>query len=40
MNPQEALNSNEMKKCMQSMLSYEHYFDLNVKIIKYEDQID
>ena len=37
MNPQEALNSKDMKKVLKSMLTFENYVNLNVKIIKYEE---
>jgi hypothetical protein len=33
MNPKEALNSKEMKKIMKGILSFEHFVNLNVKII-------
>ncbi len=33
MNPKEALNSKEMKKIMKGMLTFEHFVNLNVKII-------
>ena len=33
MNPQEAIDQKDMKKVLISMLSFEHFVDLNVKII-------
>jgi hypothetical protein len=38
MNPKEALNPKEMKTIMEGMLSFEHFVDLNVKIIRYEEK--
>ncbi len=38
MNPKEALNSKEMKKVMKGMLTYEHFVNLNVRIIKQEEK--
>ena len=38
MNPKDALNLKEMKKVMKGMLSYEHFVNLNVKIIQYEEK--
>ncbi len=32
-NPKEALNSKEMEKVMKGILSFEHFVNLNVKII-------
>ena len=33
MNPKEALNSKEMKNVMEGILSFEHFVNLNVRII-------
>ncbi len=33
MNPMDSLNSKEMKKVMKGILSFEHFVNLNVKII-------
>ncbi len=33
MNPMETLNSKEMKKVMKEILSFEHFVNLNVRII-------
>ena len=33
MNPKDALNSKEMKKVMKGILSFEHFVNLNVRII-------
>ncbi len=38
MNPKEALNSKEMKKIMKGILSFEHFVNLNVKIIQQEEK--
>ncbi len=38
MNPQDALNSKEMKKVMERMLSFDNFVNLNVKIIQYEEK--
>ena len=38
-NPKEAHNFKDMKKVMRSMLSFEHYVNLNVKIIHQEEKI-
>jgi hypothetical protein len=32
-NPKEALNSNDMEKFMKEILSFEHFVNLNVRII-------
>ncbi len=34
MNPKDAINSNEMKKIMKGMLSFENFVNLNVRIIQ------
>ena len=39
LNPQEALNFKDMKKVMESMLSFEHFVNLNVKIIHQDEKI-
>ena len=39
LNPQEAIDQKDMKKVLKSMLSLEHFIDLNVKIIYQEKKI-
>ena len=38
-NPQEALNVNDMKKVLESMLSYENFVNLNARNIMYEEKL-
>ncbi len=38
MNPKEALNLNEMKKVMNGIFSFEHFVNLNVRIIQLQEK--
>ena len=37
MNPEEAIDQKDMKKVLSSMLSFEHFINLNVKIIHQDE---
>ena len=39
LNPQEAIDQKDMQKVLKSMLSFENFFNLNVKIIHQDDEI-
>ena len=39
LNPQEAIDQIDMQKVLSSMLSFEHFVNLNVKIIHQEEKI-
>ena len=38
LNPQETLNSKDMKKVLRKLFSYEHFVDLNVKFVHQEEK--
>ena len=39
LNPQEAIDQKDMQKVLNSMLSFEHFVNLNVKIIHQDKEI-